>query len=651
MPVKIELLNTNHNDSNELKAAFELKSILINSIPNNAVGNIYIGHSLTLCGQDVRDIDIAVWGSFSDCELFKFYTNDSKYPKKDMQVCDFCIVIELKEHPVDRISFANTHLYAEYNSGKKDVTNQNELQRYSMMNYLNAYCGVNVFVTNVIWLKSVSERELKTVVGNAPVGILPSTFSFSDLINIIIYQGQKPYYEKETHRYVLSATKEIDWMDKIKHNLFRERKTFSELTRQKLELLTQKSVDNLIQQKAPNGILTTYCGKAGTGKTFILLQTALRIASNETGKRCLLLTYNHALVSDIRRLLHFLDIPDKIDTYTVQVQTLHSFFMQLMGTLGISTNSIHGNQFESEYNKHLKELNTYIQQLMDANDIKVLKDDNHQAIDWDFILIDEAQDWNNVEKEILFKVYGADRLIIADGGQQFVRNNSHLEWGGKEILLKTGRRQKSNLVQFVNAVAEEFGVAWKQETDNALIGGRVIISKNYDNINHKQMLDYCKQMKCDNYDMLFLVPPQMVESQNGHSYFRNLQKWKEAGFELFDGTNEQKRGQYSVNADECRLFQYESCRGLEGWVVACLQFDKLLESKKQTFDENKNSDPLVLESKDEKLKKYLWMWTMLPFTRAIDTLIITIKDSDSEIGQMLKKISDQNRDIVSWECY
>ena len=280
MPVKIEILNTNHNDSNELKAAFKLKSILINSIPNNAVGNIYIGHNLTLCGQDVRDIDIAVWGSFSDCELFKFYTNDSKYPKKDMLVRDFCIVIELKENSVDRISYANTHLYAEYNnSGKKDVTNQNELQRYSMMNYLNAYCGVNVFVTNAIWLKSVSDRELKAVVGSAPVGILPSEFSFPELMSMIISQGQKPYFEKETNRYVLSATKEIDWMDKIKHNLFRERKTFSELTRQKLELLTQKSVDNLIQQKAPNGILTTYCGKAGTGKTFILLQTALRIAS------------------------------------------------------------------------------------------------------------------------------------------------------------------------------------------------------------------------------------------------------------------------------------------------------------------------------------------------------------------------------------
>ena len=85
-------------------------------------------------------------------------------------------------------------------------------------------------------------------------------------------------------------------------------------------------------------------------------------------------------------------------------------------------------------------------------------------------------------------------------------------------------------------------------------------------------------------------------------------------------------------------------------VVACLQFDNFLELKKQTFDENKNSDPLVLESKEEKLIKYLWMWTMLPFTRAIDTLIITIKNPDSEIGQMLKRVSDQNSDIVSWEC-
>ena len=124
MSVKIEVFNTNDNESNELKAALELKSMLINSMPNNAVGNIYIGHNLTLCGQDVRDIDIAVWGSFSDCELSKFYTNDSKYPKKDLQLRDFCIVIELKEHSADRISFANTHLYAEYNSGKKDVTNQ-----------------------------------------------------------------------------------------------------------------------------------------------------------------------------------------------------------------------------------------------------------------------------------------------------------------------------------------------------------------------------------------------------------------------------------------------------------------------------------------------------------------------------------------------
>ena len=213
MPVKIEIVNKVIDDNNnECKAALLLKSMMNNSFLKQTNGTIGIAYGLTLCGQETRDIDIAIWGSFSDCELSKFYTNDSKYPKKNLQVRDFCIVIELKEHSADRISFANTHLYAEYNSGKKDVTNQNELQRYSMMNYLNAYCGVNVFVTNIIWLKSVSDRELKKVVGSAPVGILPSAFSFSDLINMIISQGQKPYYEKETDSYVLSATKEIDWM-------------------------------------------------------------------------------------------------------------------------------------------------------------------------------------------------------------------------------------------------------------------------------------------------------------------------------------------------------------------------------------------------------------------------------------------------------
>lgn len=648
--MKIEIVNKCTFDSTpEIEAAKYMKDMLNKTIPDNLSGHIYIAANLTLCGQEVRDIDLAVWGSFIGFKWSNYYTNDTRYPKKDLVIKDFCMAIELKEHSVNKLSYLHTHIYAEYNSGKKDVTDQNEKQRYALMNYLKFCCDINVFVTNTIWLKSVSESELHNLIGNDPVGVLPNQFGFKELIDTAILQGQRPWYDRDSDNYVLSSCDNANFISIIKQHLFYERKINSELTRQKLELLTQTNAEAFVVQKDIGNGLTTLIGKAGTGKTFMLLQAALQLANKNSGRRCVLLTYNHALVSDIRRLLHYLDIPDGIDSYTIQIQTLHSFFMQLMGALGIQTNSITGSHFEAEYIKHLKELSSYVRDLMDANDIRTLKEDNQLAIDWDYVLIDEAQDWNPLEKDILVKVYGADRLIVADGGQQFIRNTRHLSWGGKEIALKIGRRQKASLVRFVNAVASEMDILWKLEGDKQLLGGRVIIRKNYDDELHSRLMAYCKQQKCENYDMLFLVPPQMVVNVNGHTYFKNFQKWKDAGFALFDGTDDRKRGLYPTKVEECRIFQYESCRGLEGWVVSCLQFDKLLEWKRDSFDNSNLSDSLALESKDEKLKKYLWMWTMLPFTRAIDRLVITLKDPDSEIGKLLKRVAEKNSDVVSWE--
>ncbi len=213
-----------------------------------------------------------------------------------------------------------------------------------------------------------------------------------------------------------------------------------------------------------------------------------------------------------------------------------------------------------------------------------------------------------------------------------------------------GRRQKALLVHFVNALAQEMGITWEQKSDRNLSGGKVRILRDYDDVLHSQLTAYCKEQQCENYDMLFLAPPQMVKRENGHSYFRNIQKWKELGIAVFDGTDERKRDEYPSRAEDCRLFQYESCRGLEGWVVICLQFDNFMKYKTDNFDEKKHAEESVaLESYDEKLKRYLWMWSMLPFTRAIDTLIITLKNPNSETGRLLKRLSDNNPDIVTWE--
>ena len=39
---------------------------------------------------------------------------------------------------------------------------------------------------------------------------------------------------------------------------------------------------------------------------------------------------------------------------------------------------------------------------------------------------------------------------------------------------------------------------------------------------------------------------------------------------------------------------------------------------------------------------------MIPLTRAIDTIVITISDPTSETARLLKEISEDHPDFVSW---
>ena len=51
----------------------------------------------------------------------------------------------------------------------------------------------------------------------------------------------------------------------------------------------------------------------------------------------------------------------------------------------------------------------------------------------------------------------------------------------------------------------------------------------------------------------------------------------------------------------------------------------------------------------EKMKeRYAMLWTMMPLTRPIDTLVITLKDSNSKVGQILKTLANKHPDYVEW---
>ncbi len=129
--------------------------------------------------------------------------------------------------------------------------------------------------------------------------------------------------------------------------------------------------------------------------------------------------------------------------------------------------------------------------------------------------------------------------------------------------------------------------------------------------------------------------------------FSLTEEFKNMGISIWDLTNTDLRSQYAVELNQHRLLQYESCRGLEGWTVVCLEFDEFIRYKMETFVEQ-DTNELALESIEEKKRKFVYLWSLIPLTRAIDTLIITIKDKNSDACKFLRNTYEKYPDFIQW---
>lgn len=220
--MKISIINESISSlTTESQAAKQLRDMLIASVPNDIKGQINIAANVSLPGQVVRDIDIVVWGNMSNCILPHFYCDETKGSKKDLQVKDFFLVIELKSHSAEMVCCEDSHLFINYANEIKDVTLQSKDQRFSMMYYLRQSCNVIVHVTNAIWFNSINKDELYKITSNRYYGALPSEFTFRDLITTIIEQGLKPTRDMLNDRYVLTAGNDSEELDRSIMKLFK----------------------------------------------------------------------------------------------------------------------------------------------------------------------------------------------------------------------------------------------------------------------------------------------------------------------------------------------------------------------------------------------------------------------------------------------
>ena len=96
-----------------------------------------------------------------------------------------------------------------------------------------------------------------------------------------------------------------------------------------------------------------------------------------------------------------------------------------------------------------------------------------------------------------------------------------------------------------------------------------------------------------------------------------------------------------------RLLQYDSCRGLEGWVVVCLCLDEFISHKQWVFDktpQRPSEELLDPETRDS----FAYRWSMIPMTRAVDTLVITLNNPNGAYGKLFRSIAAKNPDFVEW---
>ena len=113
------------SDTDEYKAGQELKAIFEKSLPQEIEGDITIVSNVTLFGQEVKDVDLVVFGKVGQGfkRKLKFRPRDQEeYINKNVYFSNFCFAIELKKHSLKDIHIgALNNILVTYNGKKHDV--------------------------------------------------------------------------------------------------------------------------------------------------------------------------------------------------------------------------------------------------------------------------------------------------------------------------------------------------------------------------------------------------------------------------------------------------------------------------------------------------------------------------------------------------
>jgi hypothetical protein len=583
----------------------------------------------------------------------------------DKSIHSFVLIVEVKQHSPDLVRFEGTKVHVRYGKVWKDATDQITDQMYALKSYQEAqYRGrkfhYTTFVQHAIWLARAPRAAFPESPASSRVPVY-----FQDL------EWQRMVDGFEINRSfgaVRTLVDDNESQNADNHSLkslldiliFEVRPTRLDLKR--VNNLTQTRFDaekTAYIKNLGNGLLILR-GRGGTGKTFALIQVALHLARQ--GKRTVILTYNHCLIADVNRALIFIARKEPNLNPIPKIQTRYTFiqdtFIQRFG----ETEEQRVRNGYRDYDKR-----------EEARSRQLIVPGKRVQPSYDFVLIDEGQDWSEEQRDVIFQIVGANQVVVADGIDQFV-GSDRCNWDRGDISinrrhsLRASRRTKAATCQTVAEIARELGVSdWDLEPDPETYGGRftVYIEPNGP-IALKRGLEILEADQREDpsvkaVDNLVCLPTStMAKGIDYEGLFdREIELSSRDSWRGFD---QEGRRIYPRRESQLRATRYQSCRGMEGWTTLCIGLDAFFDyqwthpriNAAKFEDSFREIEGLLFsQEKSEKQlahekKMYAVNWLMIPLTRSIDHLAVHLTDDKSELGKVLRTVSDQYPGSVEW---
>lgn len=635
-----------------------------------------------------------------DCVLVFEDTRESDSMFRTSQgvaVKSFVACVEVKNHSPDAVRRHGTHLEVQYEGVWHDATAQVDAQVWALKDFQQfSYLGKarrnKTFVQSVLWLPRVPPGDLDRAAPNERTNILCANMTWQQLIDGFVVNSAQgkvqtlvpPSRDSQHHSYDSLVTALTAKVDPTRLDLKR------------VNALTQKRFDAEKQayvRRLGSGFLM-FRGRAGTGKTFALIQMAIHLARQ--GKQTRIVTYNHGLISDMMRAMTIIRDRHKDISPIPEIETRWMLMEKLFGlAFGPGAVNRASKLYDLEDREMLflralrrpkafllekiaccasmaagKECNCTTEESATWADISVY--DEKFPAPYDFLLVDEGQDWSTEHRDLIYNVFGPERVIIADGVDQFV-DHARCDWDRGDIVknhivtLRTSLRSKAATCDTISDIARALEVPnWDVEPDQAFTGGRItVLVEQHPRRAIERALelldeDLSDQPQMRPVDALICLPHKAAtHSANYCNLFEAVQEEKRADYWRGYDWETRKNREYSSRQTQLRAVLYQSCRGMEGWTTLCMGLDVFFDHVTAKPDinieglrEEVRADLGFLFAKsafEERLaaerRAYALNWLMIPLTRSMDHLIIHLTDADSALGQVLQGI---DRDKISW---